>query len=356
MSSESTHPRATRRRPGARAVARGLACAIFVAPALAGVAYADPPQEPIRIEYTAPPGCPNTEAFFEEIVERAPRARLVADGAPARTIVVSLTSGKEASFGRLLIRDLDGTESARDMTGDTCQEVVSALALVTALTVDPRASTKPVGTSAPAPASAAASAPASASASAPALVPSLPPSPPPARKQPWHLALTFEASVIDAVATQTLVGAALALEAVAPRGRVLTPTLRLGIEHVESGAIDVGGPSASFKGTLGVAEACPHRWVVGNVALEPCARFEAGSLQGTGSNVAPARDSTRAWLAAGAVGRAEWAFVSPMFLDLEAGVRFPLVRTTFYFEPATVIYTPPSVGTVVSAGLGVRFL
>jgi hypothetical protein len=45
-----------------------------------------------------------------------------------------------------------------------------------------------------------------------------------------------------------------------------------------------------------------------------------------------------------------------MFFDLEGGVRVPLIRTTSYFEPATVIYSPPDVGVVFGAGLGVRFL
>jgi hypothetical protein len=369
MSQKLTHRWAIESR---RVLGRAVACGVLVALGVAGVAYADEPQEPIRIEYTAPAGCPEADAFVGEILARTPRARRSTDDAPARTFVVSVTKGAEASFGRLIIRNPDGTESERDMTGDTCGEVVSALALVTALTVDPKASTKPVvplaaspstsGTAPASTASASATAPKSARSSAastsptPSSAPSPPPPPSPPPREPWHLALTVDASVVSAVAPGVLFGIPVIVEATAPKGRAIAPTFRLGFEYTSTGSIDVGGPTATFKWTLGIAEACPHRWYFGDLSLEPCARVEVGALEGAGANIIPSRDSTRLWLAAGPVGRLNWAFLPTMFVDLEAGVRFPLARTTYYFEPATVIYSPPTAGMVVSGGLGVRFL
>jgi hypothetical protein len=361
MSQEPTHRWVTER---TRFLARALACVVLVAPGVVGVAYADETQEPIRIEYTAPAGCPVVDAFVGEILARTPRAQRTTGDAPVRTFVVSVTKGAEASFGRLIIRNPDGTESERDMTGDTCGEVVSALALVTALTVDPNASTKPMaplGATTPAaqtaPTAASSTPPSTSPApSSPPSPPLLPPSSPPPPHEPWHLALTLDASLVSAVAPGVLFGVPIIVEATAPKGSVIAPTFRLGFEYTSTGLLDVGGPTATFKWTLGIAEACPHRWYVGDLSLEPCARFEVGALEGAGANIVPSRDITRLWLAAGPVGRIDWAFLPTMFVDLEAGARFPLNRTTYYFEPATMIYSPPTVGMVVSGGLGVRFL
>jgi hypothetical protein len=324
---------------------------------LGSAAGAQEGQEPIRVEYQGAPGCPDEPTFFSQVLARTPRARRAADPAPARTFVVSLTRGAEASFGRLFIRGTDGSESERDVAGDTCEEVVSALSLITALAVDPRASLQPLAPAvAPTPAVDPTPAAAPAPVPAPLPPPASGPAPDPAPAHPWHFALAFEASVAAGVTPRVLFATPLSVQAMGPEGRTPSPTFRVGFERASSGSVDVGGPTATFTWTLGIAEACPHRWRFGKVAVEPCARVEAGVLEGIGANIAPARDSTRTWFALGATGRAEWAFLPPMFLDLEAGLSFPLVRTTYFFEPNTTVYQSPTVGGIVSAGLGVRFL
>src|SRR5262249_31537182 len=102
---------------------------VLAALAFAGAARAEAGDVPVRVVYGAPTGCPSEDAFFAEVAARTPRARRAAEEAPARTFEVSLMKGSEASFGRVTIRDADGTASERDVTGDTCGEVVSALAL-----------------------------------------------------------------------------------------------------------------------------------------------------------------------------------------------------------------------------------
>jgi hypothetical protein len=61
-------------------------------------------------------------------------------------------------------------------------------------------------------------------------------------------------------------------------------------------------------------------------------------------------------VALGATGRARWLFLGPVFLELDAGLRFPLTRTRYFFEPDTTVDEPPTVGWTAGAGLGVRFL
>jgi len=347
-----------------RAVA--VACAVAML-ATAGAARADgpaPTEEAIRITYDGPAACTTEEAFFAQVAARTPRARLAGRDARARTFMVSLTKGSEASFGRLVMRAPDGAESERDVTGDTCDEVVSALALVCALAVDPQASTRRLPASPPPP-------------PPPPPVVALPPPPapavvtPPAADTPfvpprdmpagevrrWHLALALDASLAAGVSPSPLFGTPVTVEADLPAGPVLAPTLRLGFERASSGGGGSTGPTAVFTWTIAVVEGCPRRWQLGPVRLEPiCLRVEAGAVEGVGANVTPSHDLTRGWVALGAVARVEWAFWKPLFLDLEGGARFPLVRPTYFVEPDTTVYPVPVVAGVIQGGLGVRFL
>jgi hypothetical protein len=60
------------------------------------------------------------------------------------------------------------------------------------------------------------------------------------------------------------------------------------------------------------------------VILEPCVRAEAGVLEGAGSGILPARDQRPPWMALGVAGRARWLVAGQIFLELDAGARFPL--------------------------------
>jgi len=321
--------------------------------ALAGIAVprvssAQADEEPVRVEYTAAAGCPSEGAFFAEVLARTRRARRAADGAPARTFAVALTAEGGESAGTLVIRAADGTFTQRDVTGDTCGEVASALALIAALAVDPAASTRPVPLPV-APAPLVAEPPPH-----PWVAPVAAPSADAARR--WHLALTFGASVASGAPPGALFGVSPMVAVIAPPGTWLAPTLHVGVQEEATGAIDVGGPTATFTSTLGIVEGCPNRWTLGSLSVEPCVRLEVGDVRGAGSDIVPARDNVSPWLAIGAMGRAEWQFYRPMFLDIEAGGRASLLRTTYLFEPGTTIFRPPTVGGIVGAGIGVRFL
>ena len=128
-----------------RARAR-VAVALGCAPALALLAWAAPAAadtEPIRIVFHAPAGCPDEAAFTGQITARTQRARLAAAGEVARTFSVTISPARGArARGKLVIDDPRGPSASRAVSG-TCEEVVSALGLVAALAIDPRASTAP---------------------------------------------------------------------------------------------------------------------------------------------------------------------------------------------------------------------
>src|SRR6185436_14410986 len=80
------------------------------------------------------------------------------------------TSSDGETTEHLALRGADGTDTERKVSGDTCSEVVSALALIAAIAVDPEpaANPKPAPAPQPPPIAPPAAAPALLSVSAPA--------------------------------------------------------------------------------------------------------------------------------------------------------------------------------------------
>jgi hypothetical protein len=102
-----------------------------------------------NLNYQAPEGCPPRERMLQEILARTDTARLVA----LRTnymFTANLVATDNGSFlGDLTIEPKEGRPSIRTVDGPSCEEVVSALALITALTLDPNAQLGPVSVALP---------------------------------------------------------------------------------------------------------------------------------------------------------------------------------------------------------------
>jgi hypothetical protein len=372
----------------------GGLCTTLAVLGATGIARAQQPEEGIRIVYVAPSTCPSEGAFFAQVRARTRRVVRAPAGARARTFAVTIVSHGRQSTGHLVLRDPDGTAAERDVVGDTCEEVVEAFALITALSVDPSALTSPVttptstststptptstptstSTSTPTPTSTSTSTstptptptstpPAPAPAPAPTPTPAPTPAPAPAPRHSaspgddsWTLALSASAAVNAGITPPLLPGVPVFLDVALPRTGLLAWTFRAGFERTPTTTTTTNGATADFTWTVGLLEACPTRWTFGTLTLSPCLRAEAGILEGAGHDILPARDQKPPWLALGATARAQWFFLGPVFLDLDAGLRFPLLRTRYLFEPDTTIAQSPAVGWMASAGLGVRFL
>jgi hypothetical protein len=289
-------------------------------------------------------------------------------------LLVSIENADGEVKGYLSFRGADGAETERSVTGDTCGEVVSALALIAAIAIDPDAAARspdpepkaeaPAGPT-PAPV-ASASPPIAAPAPAPAPVrPPEPAAPSPdgsatqaARANPrsWHFAIDVGAALGYGVAPSPLFSTPVGLEASAPTWGPLSPVGRVRFEHAATGVPRTTSPAGTFSWTVGVLELCPNRWKTGHFAIEPCARFEGGVVNASGVNVVPARETTKAWFTVGAVGRVEWRLLDPVFIALEGGVRVALDRPTYFFEPNAPYYEPPRIGGFGSVGVGAQFL
>jgi hypothetical protein len=340
--------------------------------------------EAIRLTFAAPPACPDEQAFTAELRARTSRARLAWPGEPARTFRVTITRNQGATLGNLTIEETGGSSAVREVTGKTCPEVVSALALVMALAIDPHALT----TIHP---PAAETGPKDMAASAPPSLPwwvglpsdlgpprlrlldvdpehALAAPPLPVWIGPPHPELHgFRATAGTMIIGHGAIGPDLepGAQAFIDIGRretdLLEPSFRFSVISVAAGTFASGAGTASLHYEALQVDGCPIQ-----VALEtfvrfyPCATFEVGSLQGQGNGSISHENVTRPWAAAGLIGRSSWRIVDHLYLELQGGLNFPFVRDTFLLGGATkadstLVYAVPTVGGTVGAGLGVRF-
>ncbi|HEY4119893.1 MAG TPA: hypothetical protein VGM56_18630 [Byssovorax sp.] len=357
-----------------RAVALVAALALF---ALACAARAQDGTEPIRISFAAPPGCPDELAFTTELRGRTPRARPAWQGEPARTFRITITRHRDTTLGNLTIEEPGGVGSAvREVTGRTCPEVVSALALITALAIDPHASTasRPPAL-APTGPGALPHAPWDAGLPSDLAPPSLrlaephdsnsamiPPPLPAWIPRPRLVTPGFRVTTGAQITAHGGVGPALEpggalfVELGRTERSLLVPTFRVSAMTSAGGAVTTNGARASFKFEAGAVEGCPVQIALERlVRLFPCAAVEVGAIEAQGDSVEFYTKRTEPWISADLLARSQWTFVEHLVLELQGGLAFPLVRSRYLLTSTVIGYDVPQVAGTVGAGLGVRF-
>jgi hypothetical protein len=351
-----------------RAVA-GLAWIIALGDA--GVARAEGAPTALRVVYRAAGDCPSETAYTSQVLARTTRVRLARrDDASFVSLLVTVSQAPAGFSGRLEVARDDGHVFARAVEGDTCEEVVSALALVTALTFDPQASASPSSGKLPPVVPAQPEPEASAPLpepprQPPPLAPATAPSPSeprarwaepsPSEATGWQVALGGQAALRRGVTPDPIVTLPLFVGVVLPLREPFAIGLRASFERSGTDLTDSASATAAFRWTAGALEGCPIAWSQGEVSASPCLRLEAGVVEAEGSGIVPARDDRRPWAAVGAVGRAEWAFLEPAFAELGAGVMVPLIRDRFFFQPDRTVHRPAAVGWLARIDLGLRF-
>ena len=100
---------------------------------------------PVRVEFDAPSGCSDADAFFAGVLARARRVHRARPGETAvrLTVHVSRTGGRV--HGELRVNEAGGEAETRRVEGATCAEVVQVLSLTAALAIDPTAEPLPPG-------------------------------------------------------------------------------------------------------------------------------------------------------------------------------------------------------------------
>lgn len=299
-----------------------------------------------RVSYEAPAGCPDAAAFKLQIQRRTPRFVDDVTRAPALVLSVSLTGNDKEMTGTLDVISPSGERSRRSIAGASCVEVTDALALMAALAIDPLAlasSHAPVPDPVappPPPAPAPTARPAALQAPDPLSPPAHSPPPPiepverttPRTSQPrpgsrWEFAAGAGANLSSGVTPDVLLGPVVFLEVASPHRGLFGVSIRAGFERATASDVVNAGGAASFTWTLGTVDACPLRWTRGSFSLSPCARMEAGELDGSGANIPAPNEAKRGWLALAALGRASWTPIRHLAVELE-GARGPLSSAT----------------------------
>jgi hypothetical protein len=341
--------------------------------ALAWLTPAVAQDEPIDLDYRAYEGCPTAAEFIGQVSGRAAQTLLASERARRRRFIVTVVARRSGALGRLAI-EAEGERAAREVTGATCKEVVAALALFTALAIDPDARSEP---SAPAPpeadpgaaAGASAARAASSAAAAPLSVPGASLDPPPPEKPgtstvlPWRAIAGLAALDVSPLAPpgtplRSALGGALFLEIAMRSDRALTSAARVSVLWAEARP-----KSATFRLVAGRLDLCPAVYALSRaLSTDLCAAVELGAVSAVASSaggVEPAR-ATRFWAAGDVLGRLRWGPGAAIFVELEAGATFPLTRYDFALgtsdEFQREIHAIPSAGWVLGFGLGGRIL
>jgi hypothetical protein len=253
-------------------------------------------------------------------------------GEDALSLRVRIDEVPGGSHGELVIgRAADGSAARRELSAADCRQVVSALALMTALVIDPDAATSPEPPPPPPPAP-----------SRPA-PPPRPPSQPVLRERSSHFAvhaglgLELTSSITPELAPAGLGFAE--LTRVEPR---LGYAARLSFLYARH-SVEAAAGAGSLALARGRLDAClrhpivaPAWWIAG------CGAFEGGVLAASGHDVTPVASETRPWFAAGPSTRLEVLPTPHVRLELGGNVLFPFVRDRFFlYENATLRETPP---------------
>lgn len=343
----------------------GVLAQPVAAPPEAAKPEAAKPEAPalVALRYTNELGCPSEAEFVDEVSARVRRPVTWTRSEAAVQIVVVVRAGERAS-GTLEVTQAATEPTRREFSSSSCAEVGSALALVTALTLDPNARTEQL------PAHSAASFAPTAALVVPEPPPPQPavkpaPAPPPAAPAPpsnpelgrgfvaW---LGPAASVGLGYASEPLVAVGLSLGARSPKNG-LSPGFQLTPLWGGTGETGPAAAGGAFSWATGRLEGCPLRLALAQpLSFEPCLAAEIGrvSARGTEAEITPV-SVERWWFAAGATfslhfTRGSW------FARGGALLLVPATRDEFVFRaPDRSIHQASPVLVGGSLALGFQF-
>jgi hypothetical protein len=329
---------------------RGALAAGLMLGSLVTASRAGAESQTIRFTYDAPAGCPDQAAFVRLVQARAEHFRLARPEESATTFAVHVSSNASASSAEV---DMIGSKFEplrRSVQGAGCEEVVEAIALVTAMAIEARAAAD-----APArePAQPASPSVGSFEAVPPRESAARPPAPRPSRDdRGWGAGIMVGVSALQEI------GNPLALGLYGERmGTIPFRSLRWSVARASASATR-SGRDASFEWwTTGLA-LCPFGWQpTPGLELQACVGGDGGWLTGKGqlSEPLPApATSTIFWAEASSAIHLRWTLENFLVFEAAGEVGLPLVRHRFYFaQPSEDVFKVPvaRLGTTLSGGL-----
>jgi hypothetical protein len=335
---------------GAAPLALGVLCC-------ATRAHAAPPGQPFRLEYWARGLCPDAVEFARQIQTRAPLLRPAEGDEPALGFYAELDARGGSATGRLTARSPDGREVKREVRGATCDDVVTALALIAALAADPdqpveaprtQAAARPVHRGA----ARESDGPWDDAAADPLLEPIVPdPS------ERWTFGVGGGVEFDSSIAPSPGYGLGVAFEAEGPGGSAVRPFYSLSANRAAAASTQTGGGNAAFTWLAFRVTGCPFRWPEQTpLFIRPCGFLDAGELEGNVSLDAQSHEATHAWFALGAFARIEALVGEVVSFQLDGGVIAPLEHDEFRAGAgAPTAFQVPSAGALGRIGLSYRF-
>lgn len=291
---------------------------------LAGVPRVRAEEEVVALQYAAPAGCPDRAVVEAAIRARTPNVRLAAQAHRVFAITIEAATGAapEATsngFRGTLVVD---RVADKELSAPRCDDLATALALVTALAIDPTAAAPP--RTAP---------PAVGSAGAPGG--------------------RFEADLGGLASAGVSPGALFA--AVIEGRATVRRTYQLELAAIAGRAsVAQDGAQAQFTWLTTRLGGC-RRWLGWGIAAAACGDLEVGVVRAAGEQIVNQRGLTRLWLAAGLHGSAQVPLGSRIFGQLQLGATLPIVRDRYLFAPNIEVHETPSVTGWLVLAVGVRF-
>jgi hypothetical protein len=313
--------------------------ATIAAPELAS---AEEAPEPIRIDFTAPPGCPDASAFERELKRRTRRAWEPAGRVSARSLTVSITSDKGLYRGRFLLEDPGNASQSDEVPWEGCDDIVAALAVKAAIAID---------------------------GSPPRPMPIVGPGFPlwdkpwpvrPAlfvlgeRPQPWRLTVGANLTAIGAISPFLTPAASVHIDMTREGEGLGATTVRISIlRAIED--IDVNGDILTMQWISSRLEVCPLKRLIPPISVSPCMAVDTGAIEWKLTPPGAARH----WIAFDLIGRVQLALFERLILEFQAGVIMPLTRNEFGLGAGRLsgksVHRVPVISGMFGGGTGVRF-
>jgi hypothetical protein len=134
-----------------------------------------------------------------------------------------------------------------------------------------------------------------------------------------------------------------------------TPAFRVAFARIDSGTLTSGAATANLVWTTGRLDACPITFRGAIFGFEPCVRFSAGAIDGSGNNITNAQTVNRPWADLGLVARARATIFDVFFVEVEVSASATLTRDRFLFEPDRTVSQASLFTGGAGLGLGAFF-
>jgi len=291
---------------------------------------------PFRLIWSSSAGCGKAQTFLAELGNRTALLREARENEHAITLIVETFGTLGGVRGQLTVRKPDGDLTVREVPGQNCEEVASAMALIAALMVDPLANDR---------------------AGADQRAQTLERSPEvdvPALGSAWSLRLEQRLTGHSAIAPHLAWGEAAGVMLTRERGG-LRPSLGLSAHFAQATTTRPQG-SAELQWAAAQLVLCPigvrpdETW-----DLRACPVLQLGRLRGAGFDTARPAAKTILWSSAGIELQGRYRLLGPLWLGWEGALTLPFSRERFYLEPEPTLHRIPAWALSFGVGVGVRF-